>query len=478
MTLVEDSAGHFNVSPDAIMTETRKPVFVDNAVHYSLINPQTSNKQKVTIENRKNATYHIASNSSYEIVENNSTLEITHSERAGHRYENAPWYENSKLSSISDKRILIYGKEKQKERLQLNSFETHTRGIKANLSNMQGKTLQDIGFTGNEVYLGQPVDIGLRTTDYALQLTKEITSDVTSVNIAMPRTITNATSTRRKHSTSFLAEDVKNIPILSALKFVSRHDNRVVYFDRFGNIIYVPFNFSDASRMVKSSLRQGTERTNPVDSVVNRVTVAGIPLALNSNVEVTVDDGSRQQGKFDSFIQSTNTPVFDSSIKTERAARRVARQILKATALMKGAIETDGHPNSWDLRPGNLVTYKGKKYAIMEAEHSFNSNLSNFKFLALDVGLEGAIQGVSEGFVAEGNLSNKDTTIQIQKEDLSLFDELDISFFTVVKTRDVSNSGYIIGKNAGRSLPGIGKESLGTAKKKVISFTEDLDVGF
>jgi hypothetical protein len=145
---------------------------------------------------------------------------------------------------------------------------------------------------------------------------------------------------------------------------------------------------------------------------------------------------------------------------------------------MKGAIETDGHPNSWDLRPGNLVTYKGKKYAIMEAEHSFNSNLSNFKFLALDVGLEGAIQGVSEGFVAEGNLSNKDTTIQIQKEDLSLFDELDISFFTVVRTRDVSNSGYIIGKNAGRSLPGIGKESLGTAKKKVISFTEDLDVGF
>ena len=149
MTLVEDSAGHFNVSPDAIMTETRKPVFVDNAVHYSLINPQTSNKQKVTIENRKNATYHTASNSSYEIVENNSTLEITHSERAGHRYENAPWYENSKLSSTSDKRILIYGKAKQKERLQLNSFETHTRGIKAILSNMQGKTLQYIGFTGN-----------------------------------------------------------------------------------------------------------------------------------------------------------------------------------------------------------------------------------------------------------------------------------------------------------------------------------------
>lgn len=466
------------MTPNAIMTETRKPVFVDNAIHYSLINPQTTNKQKVTIENRKNNTYHVASNSSYEIVENNSTLEVTHSQKAGHRYENAPWYENSKLATTSDKKMLIYGKENVNQKLQLSSFENHTKGIKVNLSNMQGKTLQDIGFIENQIYLGQPVDVGLRTTDYALQLTKNITNDVTSVNIAMPRTISNTTSTRRKHSSTFLAEDVKNIPILSALKFVSRHDNRVVYFDRFGNIIYVPFNFSDASRMLKSSLRQGSERTNPVDSVVNRVTVTGVPLALNSNVEVTVDDGARQQGKFDSFIQATSTPVFDSSIKTERSARKIARQILKATALMKGAIETDGHPNSWDLRPGNLVTYKGKKYTIMEAEHSFDSSLSNFKFLALDAGLEGAIQGVNEGFVAQGNLINKDTTIQIQKEDLSLFDELDISFFTVVKTRDVSNSGYIIGKNAGRSLLGIGKESLGTAKKKAISFTEDLDVGF
>ena len=174
MTLVEDATGSFDASLDAVMNDIRKPVLVDNAIHYAVLNPQTSDKNKITIENKKATTYHVATQNTYQINELSSAVELTHSPAAGHKYEGAPYYEGGNIKSGDSNLVLFYNSLDSTQRLKPNSFETNTKGVNVNLKNMQGKSISDLGFVGNEIHLAQPIDVGLRTTDLAIQLTKNI----------------------------------------------------------------------------------------------------------------------------------------------------------------------------------------------------------------------------------------------------------------------------------------------------------------
>ena len=474
MTLVDDDAGQFNVSLDTTMNEVRKPVFVDNALHHALLSSQTSSKNKVTIENRNNATYTVASSNRYTLAEGNSTVQMTHTSRPGHNYEGAPFFSGERISTTTKPSMLLYNSTQPKQqRLKGSSFVTSDKGITLNLPNMQGLSLNDIGYTGGDVHLGQSIDVGLRTTDLAIQLGRGLTGTLTSVNLSLPRKVTSTNTDRRKHSLKFFAQDFNQIPILQAMKFISRQDGRVTYFDRFGNLLFVPFNLSEAGRALDENIRLGGQHTNPVDNMENRVTVQGSPLALNLKAEVTVDDRARQQGSFDFDIQQANQPVFDTSIKTEAAARRLARMILRANNISSGAITTEGHPNSWDLRPGVMVVFKGKRHVIMEAVHRFSEKESDFVFLSLDTGIEGVLQGIANGGISAAYTQAYDESEQVTREEISLFDGLEIVITPITVTRTVSPSGFIIGKNMTRSTIGLGNESIGTKKSYSLIMRSD-----
>ena len=474
MTLVDDDAGQFNVSLDTTMNEVRKPVFVDNALHHALLSSQTNSKNKVTIENRNNATYTVTSSNRYTLTEGNSTVQITHASRPGHNYEGAPFFSGEKISTTTKSSMLLYNSIQPKhQRLKGSSFDTSDKGITLNLPNMQGLSLNDIGYTGEDVYLGQPIDVGLRTTDLAIQLGSTLTGTLTSVNLSLPRKVTSTNNDRRKHSLKFFAQDFNQIPILQAIKFVSRQDGRVTYFDRFGNLLFVPFNLSEAGRALDENIRLGGQHTNPVDNMENRVTVQGSPLALNLKAEVTVDDRARQQGAFDFDIQQSNRPIVDVSVKTEAAARRLARMILRANSISSGAITTEGHPNSWDLRPGVMVVFKGKRHVIMEAVHRFSEKESDFVFLSLDTGIEGVLQGIADGGISASYTESFNDSEQVKREEISLFDDLEIIITPISMTRTVSSSGFLIGKNMTRSTIGLGNEAIGTNKGRFVFMRSD-----
>ena len=474
MTLVEDATGSFDAALDAVMNNIRKPVLVDNAIHYSTLNSQTSDKNKITIENRKAATYHVASQKTYEIKETSSAVVLTHSQRAGHTYEGAPYYESGNIKSGDSNLMLFYNSLENSQRIKPSSFESSSKGVNVKLKNMQDKKISDLGFVGDTVNLAQPIDVGFRTTDLAIKLTKDITDTMTSINIGSNRNISNSNFNRRLHSHKFLAQDFKKINVLAALKFIARHDYRVIMFDRFSNLLYVPFNFSDSSRILLSRDRIGTETRNPVDDTINSVSVRGIPLALNDPTEVTVNDFSRQQGAFNSNIQSKLTPLFDITVKNEKEASIIARQILKANSTGQGTLSSNGHRNAWDLRPGNIISYDGTKYVVMESTHISGKNLSDFEFLSLSVGVDGLLQGITEGLIAEDSQISPDNNNQIKTENMGLFNELNISVTAVVSVRPVSSSGFIIGKNAGRSTIGKGKEAIGLVKGFNNLFVEEI----
>ena len=102
------------------------------------------------------------------------------------------------------------------------------------MRNLKGRTLQELGFNSKLVHIGYPVDVGFRTTDMALRLGRDVANSFTSVNIALPMSPTRSVADRRKHSTTFTAVDFNSANLISALRFIGRHDNHIIYFDRFG----------------------------------------------------------------------------------------------------------------------------------------------------------------------------------------------------------------------------------------------------
>ena len=160
------------------------------------------------------------------------------------------------------------------------------------LRNLQGGTAADLGFQSTRGYLGQTVDVGLRTTDLAMRLAESIESGATSVNISRSRNV--ITDKARKHSNRFVGTDFNNTNLMTALRFLGRHDSRMLLLDRFGNLLYVPITFSEANYVIDKDFRVGGKSENPIENIANKVTVQGNPLALNDLVIVTVSDAEGQ----------------------------------------------------------------------------------------------------------------------------------------------------------------------------------------
>ena len=456
MTKLMASAGKFDFDVVEVMTEARQPVFVDNAVHHGLISSQTSNKQKITIENRNNTTYNTFSENAYDLVEGDGFVQLTHKRGPGHTSKIAPFYQDSTLSSTSKKPILLYNDDDIAKRLTFSSIESSTDGVKMNLRNMKGRTLNDIGFKGDAVHLGDPIDVGLRTSDLAMKLGSDVAGTLTSVSLGSLRSPSNTNEGRRKHTTKFLAQDFYGVTLLSALKFTSRHDSNIVYFDRFANLLYTPFVFTEASRGISEFGRTGNEETNPIDNNENKITIEGNPLSLNEVASVTVSDSERQQGKIDLDIQERVTKIFDATVKSKADAKRVARQILKSNSIHKGSLRSSGHPDAWDLRPGKIASYKGQKRLITESRHILTTRMSDFNFLTVQKGIEGVLHGVSEGMISSSAPNNPDKISQTIEENISLFSSIQINIVPIISIRavEVENPKFLLGPAAGNATIG------------------------
>jgi hypothetical protein len=456
MTKLMASAGKFDFDVVEIMTEARQPVFVDNAVHHGLVSSQTSNKQKVTIENRNNATYNVFSENAYELVEGDGFVQLTHKRGPGYTSKIAPFYQNSALSPTSKKPILLYNDADITKRLTFSSIEPSTDGVKMNLRNMKGRSLNDIGLKGDAVHLGDPIDVGFRTSDLAMKLGTDMVGTLTSVSLGSLRSPSNTNEGRRKHTTKFLAQDFYGVTLISALKFTSRHDSNIVYFDRFANLLYTPLVFTEASREISEFGRTGNEETNPIDNTENKITVVGNSISLNEVASVTVSDSERQQGRFDLDIQENVTNIFDATVKSKADAKRVARQILKSNAIHRGSLRSSGHPDTWDMRPGKVALYKGVKRLITESRHTLTTRMSDFNFLTVQKGIEGVLHGVSEGMIASSAPHNPDKISQTTEENLSLFSFIQINIIPIISVRavEVENTKFLIGPAAGSATIG------------------------
>jgi hypothetical protein len=468
MVRITPTQGRFDSSLDTMATKLRVPVFVDNALHYAKVE-SSSEGSKVTIENNNAENYDLATEKAYSLVESESTAYLTHRETDGHTLKNAIYGSKGKNASTP----LLYGAVNNGKRLLGKTSASTDEGLRIELRNMKSKTLREIGFDEDAVRFGQTVDVGFRTTDLAMRLGDSITGSITSVSIGNPLNTVNS-SQRRQHSNVFLAANFNGVNLITSLRYLSKHDNSIPVFNRFGSLLHVPMSYFSSLRVLDADMRLGNKDSIPVDDSQNRVSVRGRRIALNEELLVTMDDRSRQQGRFDNDVIENITPVFDASITSMQQARRVARKMLKANSAMQGRIETNGHPFAFDLRPGDVVMYDGQKHVIIEATHKMARSVSDFVFTSVKSGIDGVLQGIFETGITESAVRNPETTQQIKEENFSFFNTLDITIVPMITLTRVAKNGFLIGGNGNRGRIGGNYKVLGLNKGTSVTMRGDL----
>ena len=454
---IQSTKGAFSESLTEVMVDVRKPVFVDNALHYGKYESQQSEKPKVTIST---TSYRVSKEGSYRIEEEESSLLVSHTKTPGHTFEENIFtpYGNDSSSEI------LYDANDNKKRLLRQKIEVLDKKIRVHLPNMKNENLSTFGFS-DEVKMGQPINVGFRTTDLALEIGKELDGTVTSFSIGEPLSVANATTQRQKHSKTFFAHNFNNASLMTALTTLGRRDNRILDYDMHGNLMFIPFNYSRKPHYLSANLRMDSQNTNTVDDSANRVTVVGRQIALNDNSSVTLNDAT-QQGRFNIEIAEEPMPHFDNSIMSEQESRSVARQMLKANRLLATRMETKGHPKSWFIRPGEIVNYGNRKYVVMSASHMLASQLSDFTFLTLESGADTAIRSVFEDEAIAEEITSDDLNEQIKQVDYGFFDEIDIKTTLLLTVTDVSGTPLLIGRNANRVSIGGSAKTIGLGKKE------------
>jgi len=153
--------------------------------------------------------------------------------------------------------------------------------------------------------------------------------------------------------------------------------------------------------------------------------------------------------------------LFDATVNTSMAARRVGRQILRANSLESGTITSEGHIDLNDVRPGMAIDYGGTQHVITEVIHHPLKKSADLVLLTIDTGLEGVLQGINEGIVMEGNETNPNNLIQNLKENITMFGRIQIRTIVRVSQRLVSTTAFLIGGVKGNNTRGlIGKSGL------------------
>ena len=443
--------GRSDADQPTVMKVARSPVFVDNCVHHAIYSTgNASSKMSVTPAKKK--SFQITSDKTYQVIEEESAMRLIHTQTPGHAYEGDVYFGDGKLSTGSTAPVVIYGAEDYSERLVSETIESANSGSRFNLDNMKGRTLQSIGFEETSVRLGHEIDVGLRTTDLAMKLAVMGVDDVmTSVNLWRDSPPYATYQERVSHSQKFLAYDFHRTNLISALRFIGRHDGRIIRHDNFGNLSYMKVNDRLIPKPIGASLTDFTQTTaNNVS--LNRITIIGKQRGLNHNVQTVVNNSAIQINPDGSDFKRDIGPIVDPTVKNTASARKIGREILRQSQKSSGKIQANNTIGNTSLNAGDAVIMGGQKKMVASVTHKLTSGKSD---VVLTDGFS-AVESYNR-FLDDDGFKNQDitddATVGVNKEVLSFNGGLNIKITQIYGIRKVGQKGRLIGKSS-RSVIG------------------------
>lgn len=380
------SLGRSNAIHDQIGAIAEEPTFVDNAVHHVIYETAQDNSKTTQVSKPKQADFQATHPRRYRLSEEEAGVRLAHT-----THEDAPFFDGVSLSSTSRRPMLLFDVVDPSLRLRTESVQSTQKGARVNLNNMKGRTLTDLQMGATtHVHAGQTLSVGLRSTDLVEKLFTKALHGLNSV-------------VSKGASTLFVAQNFQSLNLPTAIRSVARHDHFIIYYDRFGNFLYAPKVFQTKDRELGVQRGIGQTKIDPVVDVANRVTVKGRGVAVNDVISAQVDDAELQ--KKHGSIKQMN--VFDPTANNETRARKSATQALRLNKKAQGALLSKRHSLSWDLEPGDIVTFNSAigdvQQALIEVTHS-SSGESDFQMLSYESGLEAVITSLGD----EGSQEEQD----------------------------------------------------------------------
>lgn len=434
-------SGRSDAAHDVIGTQVEEPKFVDNAVHHVILEASSvgdASLRKNKLKKPVSSDFVVTHQRKYRFEEEVSSLRLSHTEKTS-----TPFFNGALLNSNATLPPLLIDADDDTLLLKPKSIIDTNDGSRVTLLNMKGKTLNEFGFKDTTHFrLTHKISIGLRTTDLVQKLFNDSLHGLNSISLGLPITPSKLKNGKLnpRHSTTFLAKDFYATSIPAAIRSVARHDHYSLYHDRFGNFIYTPKTFKVVDREIGQKRGAGGVKSDPITEAANRIMLEGKAQAANDVIQIVVDDAEMQ--KREGVIRQMR--VKDPTATNIMSARKSANQMLRLNRKAQGAIFTEQHARSWDISPGEVVTFKHEstgqnvQKAVIETEHE-STGESAFQLASYESGLEGVLNAFADdGDSMGGDIANVDRKNQIVTFEKSGVGRTQLKVRGMVTTRSIS----------------------------------------
>jgi hypothetical protein len=411
------------------MKRVRKPSFVDNAVRHATY---VSSATKRVAGSPVRTDFESSTDKTYTLSEEDDTIRIEHTSSGGNRFRGGVFHGDDQFDASSTVPSLFINADDSKQRLAPHSIETATKGTRIRLNNLKGRSLIDMGFDGKRVQIGQPIAVGLRTSDLAERIVTAGRKTLSGFRISAPSNV-------------FVAKNINNVDALTALRYLSRHDGFMVKADAQGMASYIHQLRGNKSVFVHADkVAEGINEGNMV-SAPNRVTVRGKSRANNDDNVVQVDDIESQKDG----VREVQGGIFAPTANNRNSTKNIGRKFLATAKRAKGAKILKGTINAMNVRAGDMLSFQDKNEKtqdmVLKVRHHLTKKHSDIQVSSIEGTLEDLVQRAQEGDISSMFDDGQERNQQITEENFSVSGTFSIKTSWVLAARQIRPEGMIIG---------------------------------
>jgi len=349
--------------------------------------------------------------------------------------------------------------------------------------NLSGETIAKSGINTNEpVRVSHITAIGVRTTDAALMMMKDLGSLIPGMDLqpyrpareqkrldsgvystysALQRSTTSSLSSYLsahpslkstiEHSSIFISRAARGIGILDILRGLSQMDGYQLLLNESGLLLYSPNVFIGRDRNIGSSSGPQLIEVSGMLEMANEVIIEGDKIAENETVKGFVQDEEKKKkmgGKGDGEGVTRTARETIPGLREANLALRMAKGILIRTGQGAALIRVEGLLKSNDIQPGEIINVdfvmeriKGE-FAVFEAHHDYTKGLSNLVIGQYEKGIEGLLADLQSSV---SSTIDEDSTRTKERKELVFSAPIRIKAASRVMTRIVNNTRFLIG---------------------------------
>jgi len=348
--------------------------------------------------------------------------------------------------------------------------------------NLTENSLSASGMEINSVRLGHFMGVGLRSTDAALLLMKDIIKSIPGIDLEKFRVFLeqkatdagvyadyssahHSTEVARQaflfahpnlrdamlHSHHFISRKTRGIGIMDALRDLSRIDGYQLSLSEEGLLIYSPNIFIDMGRRVGTSSGPRNISVSQMLEMANQVIVEGDEIAINETVRASVKDLERMKrmggvGDDEGVERTLKTRVL--GVKERSVALRLAKGLLRRTEQGSALIRVEGLIKCSDIKPGEIIrvdftaeAIKGE-FVVFEVFNDYNTGLTDIVMGQYEKGIEGLLADLQ---TSTSTTSDDNATRTDEQIDITLNAPIQVISAHRVMTRFVNGTRLLIG---------------------------------